>query len=187
MLVFQPLFSAGARAMASADTDLASVWSDQEMQKMCISGVVEIVHCFIFRIGESSQDNYPTCCRMGHKSGIVSLAFVCLRSESVNVQLFRYGYVGASRGRFKSGIYLYGMIRRTDWLPVRSDSCVDGSEQLHRGVDSESDGSEDRAASQCTSLVLHDVGIIFAHLPLQSQGVVSTTSSLKKQCLMFPR
>ena len=30
-----------------------------------------------------------------------------------------YGYVGASRFRSKNGIYLFGKVRRTDWLPVR--------------------------------------------------------------------
>ena len=47
-----------------------------------------------------------------------------------------YGYVGASRAQSKGGLYHYGRLRRTDWLPV------DGSpdyEQVARGPESDSD------------------------------------------------
>ena len=47
-----------------------------------------------------------------------------------------YGYVGASRARTKAGLYHYGRVRRSDWLPVGGD---DAQEQTMRGVDSESD------------------------------------------------
>ena len=46
-----------------------------------------------------------------------------------------YGYVGASRFTSREGIYMFGKVRRTDWLPV-GDGCSD--EQCHRSVDSES-------------------------------------------------
>ena len=50
-----------------------------------------------------------------------------------------YAYVGASRFRTKAGLYLYGKVRRTDWLPVDGS----GDEQLVRSVDSESDNEFD--------------------------------------------
>ena len=48
-----------------------------------------------------------------------------------------YGYVGASRFKSKSGIYLFGKIRCTDWLPVRS--IADPTEFTDRGEESMSD------------------------------------------------
>ena len=54
-----------------------------------------------------------------------------------------YGYVGISRFQSRSGIYLFGKLRRSDFLPVGSEL---ESEQLERGyhsVDSEDgDGLE---------------------------------------------
>ena len=44
-----------------------------------------------------------------------------------------YGYVGASRFRTRAGLYLFGKVRRTDWLPV--GKAID-SEQLERGNES---------------------------------------------------
>ena len=55
-----------------------------------------------------------------------------------------YGYVGASRAQSKQGLYLYGRMRRTDWLPVGGSG---DNEQVNRGIESESDSdseSEDR-------------------------------------------
>ena len=50
-----------------------------------------------------------------------------------------YGYVGASRCRTRSGLYHYGRLRRTDWLPVNGD---DAHEQTERGDGSQNSGSE---------------------------------------------
>ncbi len=47
-----------------------------------------------------------------------------------------YGYVGASRARSREGLYLYGRVRRTDWLPVGGDS---DEEDTMRGEESLSD------------------------------------------------
>ena len=51
-----------------------------------------------------------------------------------------YGYVGASRSQTKDGLYLFGRLRRSDWLPVGDPSDY---EQLVRGSESLSDDSEE--------------------------------------------
>ena len=33
-----------------------------------------------------------------------------------------YGYVGVSRFKRRTGVYLYGKLRRTDFLPVGEDN-----------------------------------------------------------------
>ena len=73
-----------------------------------------------------------------------------------------YGYVGASRFRSRSGLYLYWKIRRTDWIPVgkvrddwytrrtgESQSSDSGQDSGHEtdddcsmGGDTSSDGRE---------------------------------------------
>ena len=58
-----------------------------------------------------------------------------------------YGYVGASRFKSKSGIYLHGQIRRTDWLPVRHSQKAMDQDQVERSEESDSDyDSEDEEA-----------------------------------------
>ena len=52
-----------------------------------------------------------------------------------------YGYVAASRFRTRGGCFLYGHLRRTDFLPVGGESNAD--EVLERGYDSLSDDDED--------------------------------------------
>ena len=47
-----------------------------------------------------------------------------------------YGYVGVSRFESQAGVYHFGRIRRTDWLPVGGSG--DPREQVHRGDDSQS-------------------------------------------------
>ena len=47
-----------------------------------------------------------------------------------------YGYVGASRAKRRTAVYLVGKVRRTDWLPVGGDK--QGGEQEHLSVMSES-------------------------------------------------
>ena len=51
-----------------------------------------------------------------------------------------YGYVATSRFRSREGCYLYGHLRRTDFLPVGGESS---EEVLQRGYDSLSDDDED--------------------------------------------
>ena len=56
-----------------------------------------------------------------------------------------YGYVGVSRFRSRAGCYIFGKLRRTDFLPVgEPDPAV---EVLEREADSESDDSEDEYAA----------------------------------------
>ena len=51
-----------------------------------------------------------------------------------------YGYVGASRFRSSEGLWLFGKIRRTDWLPVNWGETTD--EQEKRSTLSQSSESE---------------------------------------------
>ena len=53
-----------------------------------------------------------------------------------------YGYVGAIRFKKKNGIYLFGQIRRTDWIPVRHGKD-DDSLQLYRSELSDADYDSD--------------------------------------------
>ena len=50
-----------------------------------------------------------------------------------------YGYVGASRFRSKDGIFYYGTLRRSDWLPRYADD----DQQVGRSYDSQSEDSEE--------------------------------------------
>ena len=56
-----------------------------------------------------------------------------------------YGYVGASRFRAREGCYLYGRIRRTDFLPVGEPQ---EEEVTVRGMQSESSDEEDGPESR---------------------------------------
>ena len=51
-----------------------------------------------------------------------------------------YGYVGVSRFRTRLGVYLYGKLRRTDFLPVGE---VQEDEVLERGYESRDSDAED--------------------------------------------
>ena len=51
-----------------------------------------------------------------------------------------YAYVGASRFRTKGGLFHFGRLRRTDWLPVDGDPSL---EQTIRGRESESEDEFD--------------------------------------------
>ncbi len=50
-----------------------------------------------------------------------------------------YGYVAASRFKSKAGIYLFGKVRRTDWLPVRETQKAMEQDQVDRSEESMSD------------------------------------------------
>ena len=47
--------------------------------------------------------------------------------------------MAASRFKSKAGIYLFGKIRRTDWLPVRESKQAMDQDQVHRSEESDSD------------------------------------------------
>ena len=51
-----------------------------------------------------------------------------------------YGYVAASRFKSRDGCYLYGKLRRTDFLPVGEEQP---DEVLQRGIDSQSSDEDD--------------------------------------------
>ena len=55
-----------------------------------------------------------------------------------------YGYVAASRFKTRAGVYLFGKVRRTDWLPVRDTNESMHHDQVDRSEESMSEyDSED--------------------------------------------
>ena len=58
----------------------------------------------------------------------------CVFFDQRRVATRGYGYVGVSRFRSRGGCYLYGKVRRTDFLPV---GLPQEDEVLTRGYDSE--------------------------------------------------
>lgn len=64
-----------------------------------------------------------------------------------------YAYVGASRVRTANDCYHFGLIRRTDWLPVAGDETT---EQLQRSADSISDSNDSDGESRESSLDFGD-------------------------------
>ena len=55
-----------------------------------------------------------------------------------------FAYVGASRVRTSAGLFYFGKIRRSDWLPVGGDPM---NEQVTRGADSSDSSESGRAPS----------------------------------------
>ena len=55
-----------------------------------------------------------------------------------------FAYVGASRVRTSAGLFYFGKIRRSDWLPVGGDPM---NEQVDRGADSSDSSESGRAPS----------------------------------------
>ena len=66
----------------------------------------------------------------------------CLYFDHTHPPDHGYGYVGASRFKSKGGLYLYGQIRRTDFIPVHAGRDRDAY-QYFRGEESESDYDSD--------------------------------------------
>ena len=58
-----------------------------------------------------------------------------------------YGYVGARSFKSKKGMYLFGKVRRTDWLPVRETKQSMQQDQIDRSEESaaEYDSEEEEA------------------------------------------
>ena len=58
-----------------------------------------------------------------------------------------YGYVAASRSTNKAVIYMFGKVRRTDWLPVRETRTAMEQDQVDRSEEymSEYDSEEEEA------------------------------------------
>ena len=73
-----------------------------------------------------------------------SMDFVVLYFDLFKAAPRGFGYVGASRARSSAGLFYFGKVRRTDWLPVGGDA---NEEQVTRGYDSKDSSSEGRARS----------------------------------------
>ena len=69
-----------------------------------------------------------------------SLSAGCLYFDHCYPAERGYGYVGASRFRSRDGLFYYGQVRRTDWLPRQQND----DQQLQRSVESESEDEQDR-------------------------------------------
>ena len=65
-----------------------------------------------------------------------SLDYVCLYFDHYKAPGRGYGYVGAGRCRNATGLYYFGRLRRTDWLPIGGG---DPDEESQRGSASEAE------------------------------------------------
>ena len=79
---------------------------------------------------------YATTIRRAQGS---SLSLGCLFFNHCYPPERGYGYVAASRFRSKAGLFHFGRIRRTDWLPVSGDETL---EQTKRSCDSDNSDRE---------------------------------------------
>ena len=57
--------------------------------------------------------------------------------------------MGASRSRAKAGVYDFGRIRRSDWLPVDGDPSM---EQTSRGEESQSEDEFDQQDAELDAM-----------------------------------
>ena len=57
-----------------------------------------------------------------------------------------YGYVAASRFKNTAGIYLFGKVRRTDWLPVRETRHAMEQDQVDRSEECMSEYNSEEEA-----------------------------------------
>ena len=102
------------------------------------SGRLLLLHPIV----EGEQTFLP--CAYGYASTIrkaqgASLPAVILYFDHCHPPDRGYGYVGASRAQSRAGLYHYGRLRRTDWLPVGNAP----GQQLRRGAESESDSDSE--------------------------------------------
>ena len=81
-----------------------------------------------------------------------------------------YGYVGVSRFRSRQGVYLYGKLRRTDFLPVGPDLESEVVERGYLFVDS----SDDEGA-----------GLEYAFAEEESDDDIETCSGNVLDCVDF--
>ena len=107
--------------------------------KLLGSGNYVLVHPM-----EEGGERFLPCC-YGYATTIrraqgASLSLGCIYFDQKKCAGRGYGYVAASRFRTRGGCYLYGHMRRTDFLPVGGKS---GDEVLERGYDSCSDDDEE--------------------------------------------
>jgi len=64
-----------------------------------------------------------------------------------------YGYVACSRFKTRAGCFLYGKMRRSDFLPVGEEK---ETEQVSRGVESEDSGSDSEGGMSNTGCAMED-------------------------------
>ena len=94
---------------------------------------------------EERGERFLPCC-YGYATTIrrvqgASLHLGCLYFDHKHHQAGRgYGYVGVSRFRTRAGVYLFGKLRRTDFLPVGEEQ---EGEVLERGYESKDSDDED--------------------------------------------
>ena len=107
--------------------------------KLLGSGNYVLVHPM-----EEGGARFLPCC-YGYATTIrraqgASLTMGCIYFDQRRAAGRGYGYVATSRFRTRGGCYLYGHMRRTDFLPVGGETA---DEVLERGYDSLSDDDED--------------------------------------------
>ena len=133
---------------------LATVWEQLDgsrcfIARLCTSGNLVLVHPLREMDKKRSVMMTFLPCVYGYATTIrraqgASLDQGCLYFDQTNCGKKHpgrgYGYVGASRFRSREGCYLYGRIRRTDFLPVGDER---ESDVMERGTLSESTEEED--------------------------------------------
>jgi len=107
--------------------------------KLVGSGNMVLVH----PMEEDGQTFLPCC--YGYATTIrraqgADLHHGCLYFNQPMIAGRGYGYVGVSRFRSRSGCYLYGKLRRTDFLPVGPELEDEVLERGYDSLDSEDDG-----------------------------------------------
>ena len=98
--------------------------------------------CLLHPVSDGKQTFLP--CAYGYATTIrkaqgASLDAVVLYFDHSYHSERGYGYVGASRAKSKAGLFLYGRLRRSDWLPVGPGAI---GEQEERSLESKSSDSE---------------------------------------------
>ena len=104
-----------------------------------------MINIFHLVVQDSLQDGcrfqlcgYATTIRRAQGADIVQGA-ICMDNKW-HPAARGYGYVGISRFQSRAGVYLFGELRRSNFLPVGPDL---ESEQLERGYHSDDSDSDD--------------------------------------------
>ena len=112
--------------------------------QLCASDVFVLVHP-IWHDGQLVLPcTYGYACTIRRAQG-ATYVHGCIYFDHCYPAELGYGYVAASRFKTKNGIYLYGKVRRTDWIPVHRPADA-GAFQLRRSELSDGDYSSDEEA-----------------------------------------
>jgi len=119
--------------------EVATILNDSSFIVRLSSGTLQLVH----PISVGGRQVLPCC--YGYATTIrkaqgATLHAGCLFFDHKYPAERGYGYVGASRFKSKDGLFYFGRIRRSDWLPRQ----VSEGQQEHRSFDSESEDDEER-------------------------------------------